>query len=64
VHLLGQEQAAMAAAFASRSEDKFTNLIWSWDGMVPRLAGVPVYLLCTVAALLAATPCCYTQMSC
>lgn len=54
----------MAAAFASRSEDKFTNLIWSWDGMVPRLAGVPVYLLCTVAALLAATPCCYTQMSC
>ncbi|MEV7414171.1 flavin reductase family protein [Streptomyces sp. NPDC089919] len=50
VHLLGAADAALAQVFAGRGEDKFADVLWEWDGPVPRLAGVPVYLTCRTAA--------------
>jgi flavin reductase (DIM6/NTAB) family NADH-FMN oxidoreductase RutF len=50
VHLLGAADAALAQVFAGRGEDKFADVLWDWDGPVPRLAGVPVYLNCRTAA--------------
>lgn len=47
VHVLGSAQSAVASVFASRSDDKFADVPWYWDAMVPRLADVPVYLPCT-----------------
>ena len=47
VHLLSDRHAAVARRFAGRAADKFAGLDWAWDGEVPRLAGVPVYLRCS-----------------
>ena len=46
VHLLGAADELVARVFAGHSDDKFAGLSWDWDGEVPRLAGVPVYLYC------------------
>ncbi|GAA0306906.1 flavin reductase family protein [Streptomyces polychromogenes] len=51
VHLLGSADEALAKVFAGRSEDKFADVPWTWDGDTPRIAGVPVYLRCRAAAL-------------
>jgi flavin reductase (DIM6/NTAB) family NADH-FMN oxidoreductase RutF len=45
-HLLGSGDAGLAAAFAGRGDDKFAGLAWAWDGAVPRLLNVPIYLRC------------------
>ena len=37
VHILGADQEPVARLFASRADDKFAELEWSWDGDVPRL---------------------------
>jgi len=50
-HLLGSEHTSMAHRFAGRVDDKFSGLSWSWDGTVPRLNDVPVYLNCASSAL-------------
>jgi len=50
LHLLGDDQDQLAAVLASRVEDKFRDLDWAWDGVIPRLSQVPVYLRCRVAA--------------
>ncbi|MCJ0871245.1 flavin reductase family protein [Streptomyces sp. AP-93] len=50
-HLLGSADEALAKVFAGRSQDKFADLAWDWDDGTPRLAGVPVYLKCRVAAV-------------
>ena len=50
-HLLGRQHTDMANIFAGQGEDKFAGLSWNWDGTVPRLADVPVYLNCVVSAL-------------
>lgn len=52
VHLLGSVQRTIAGVFASRSVDKFADLSWDWDGTVPRLADVPVYLSCAARNVL------------
>ncbi|MEU2800077.1 MULTISPECIES: flavin reductase family protein [unclassified Streptomyces] len=52
VHLLARGQAALARTFASGSGDKFADVLWDWDGTVPRLAGVPVYAKCRTGAVL------------
>src|SRR5262249_44506168 len=49
LHVLGHAHRHVADVSASRENDKFAGLSWSWDGSVPRLDTVPVYLRCTVA---------------
>ncbi|WP_371617688.1 flavin reductase family protein [Streptomyces sp. NBC_00454] len=51
-HLLGSADEALAKVFAGRSRDKFEDVVWDWDDGTPRIAGVPVYLKCRVAAVL------------
>jgi flavin reductase ActVB len=51
VHLLGRPHVDIARRFAARGDDKFAGLPWSWDGMIPRLDDVPVYLSCLSSAL-------------
>ncbi|MFE5719710.1 flavin reductase family protein [Streptomyces erythrochromogenes] len=52
VHLLARSHAALARTFAGSSGDKFADVLWDWDGTVPRLAGVPVYAKCRAGAVL------------
>ncbi|MEV7170468.1 flavin reductase family protein [Streptomyces sp. NPDC093224] len=52
VHLLARSHAALARTFAGSSGDKFADVLWDWDGTVPRLAGVPVYVKCRAGAVL------------
>lgn len=47
VNILGGGHEKIAQTFAGRNDDKFAGMDWSWDGTVPRLADVPVYLFCT-----------------
>jgi len=47
VHLLGSEHGDVATVFASPSDNKFSGLDWHWDGTVPRLDRMPIYLRCT-----------------
>ncbi|WP_240134671.1 flavin reductase family protein [Streptomyces sp. MUM 178J] len=51
VHLLARTDAALARVFAGSAEDKFADALWEWDGEVPRLADVPVYVKCRAEAL-------------
>ncbi|MFI0901244.1 flavin reductase family protein [Streptomyces sp. NPDC020983] len=51
VHVLSGADSRTAEAFARRGADKFAAVRWSWDGPVPRLAGVPWYLRCLSAAV-------------
>jgi flavin reductase (DIM6/NTAB) family NADH-FMN oxidoreductase RutF len=51
VHLLSADQGELATRFATRSDRKFTELDWDWDGDVPSLGGVLVYLRCRRSAL-------------
>lgn len=51
VHLLRSTQEATAQVFASRGDDKFAGVEWSWDREVPRIDGVLVYLRCRRAAV-------------
>ena len=53
IHLLARGQESTARVFASRAEDKYAGLEWSWDGSVPRLAGVVSYLVCRRSAVFA-----------
>ena len=46
VHILGADQERLARTFASKGDDKFGDLGWSWDQDVPRLAGALAYLRC------------------
>lgn len=46
VHVLQLGQDDIAAAFASKADDKFAGLEWDWDGNVPRLNGALAYLRC------------------
>lgn len=50
-HLLGREHTDIAHTFAGQGDDKFAGVPWSWDGAVPRLDDVPVYLSCAFSAL-------------
>lgn len=52
VHLLARGHTALAQTFAGSSEDKFADVLWEWDGPVPRLVGVPVYAKCRTGVLL------------
>ncbi|WP_158717898.1 flavin reductase family protein [Streptomyces sp. NRRL F-2664] len=52
VHLLARSHAALARTFAGSSQDKFADVLWDWDGTVPRLTGVPVYAKCRAGAVL------------
>ncbi|GHH28200.1 flavin reductase family protein [Lentzea cavernae] len=51
VHVLGTAQERTARTFASRGADKFADVAWEWDGSVPRLCAVPIYLRCTATAV-------------
>ena len=51
LHLLRNDQADVATLFASKSDDKFAGLDWSWDGDVPAVGGVLAYLRCRRSAL-------------
>jgi flavin reductase (DIM6/NTAB) family NADH-FMN oxidoreductase RutF len=42
-HLLAKGQDDVARAFASKADDKFAGLDWSWDDGVPRVAGAAAY---------------------
>lgn len=46
VHLLSSADGPVARVFAGHGDDKFAGLAWGWDGPVPRLDDVPVYLNC------------------
>jgi flavin reductase ActVB len=50
VHLLRSDELELARRFASRADDKFDGLDWSYDGDVPALAGTLAYLRCRRAA--------------
>ena len=52
VHLLGALDQAVADVFAGSSADKFAAVAWDWDGEVPRLNRVPVFLRCARRAAL------------
>jgi flavin reductase (DIM6/NTAB) family NADH-FMN oxidoreductase RutF len=51
VHLLRDDQPAVAELFASLAEDKFAGLDWRWDGDVPVVGGTIAYLRCRRSAL-------------
>jgi flavin reductase (DIM6/NTAB) family NADH-FMN oxidoreductase RutF len=51
INVLGSDQAALAGAFARKGEEKFSGVAWHLDGGVPRLAGSPGWLACTVGRL-------------
>jgi flavin reductase ActVB len=51
VHLLGRAHEELAGVFAGRGDDKFAHHPWAWDGAVPHLRGVPVYLACATRAV-------------
>ena len=51
VHLLARDQEETARVFASRSDDKYAELDWEWDGEVPRLIGAVSYLRCARSAV-------------
>src|SRR5947209_13737897 len=51
VNVLGAHQAGLAAAFARKGADRFDGIEWTVDSGVPRLAGSPGWLACTVAQL-------------
>jgi flavin reductase (DIM6/NTAB) family NADH-FMN oxidoreductase RutF len=46
VHLLHNGQESIARTFASKADDKFAELDWSWDGDVPRVHGALAYMRC------------------
>jgi len=46
VHLLHNGQESIARTFASKADDKFAELDWSWDDDVPRLDGTLAYMRC------------------
>lgn len=50
VHLLGEPDDTTARTFATRGANKFAAVAWHWDGAIPRLHNVPVYLNCAVSA--------------
>ncbi|MGI5498844.1 flavin reductase family protein [Lentzea sp. CA-135723] len=52
VHVLGSAQERTARTFASRGADKFADVVWAWDGSVPRLCAAPIYLRCTTSAVM------------
>ena len=40
-------QEPIAKVFASKADDKFAELEWSWDGDVPHVHGALAYMRCT-----------------
>lgn len=48
VNVLAAEQADLALGFARRDTDRFAAVAWEWDAGLPRLAGTPNWLACTV----------------
>ena len=46
VHILGAHQEPDARVFVSRTDDKFADLDWRWDGTVPELVNAMAYLRC------------------
>lgn len=42
-HLLAKGQDDVAGALASKAEDKFANIDWTWDDGVPHITGVAAY---------------------
>ena len=50
VHLLRSDEVELARRFASRSDDKFGEVDWDWDGDVPELDGTLAYLRCKRSA--------------
>jgi flavin reductase (DIM6/NTAB) family NADH-FMN oxidoreductase RutF len=51
VHVLSAEQEQLARVFASRADDKFADVGWSWDDGVARIDGALAYLRCRRSAL-------------
>lgn len=51
LHLLRNDQTEVATLFASKADDKFAGLDWSWDVDVPAVGGVLAYLRCRRSAL-------------
>lgn len=50
VHLLASDELELARLFASRADDKFASVDWSWDAGVPELSGTLAYLRCRRSA--------------
>ena len=51
VHVLSAEQEPLARVFASKADDKFEGIDWSWDDGVARIEGCLAYLRCRRSAL-------------
>lgn len=51
VNVLGSAQSALAMSFARKGSGKFNGVRWVADHGVPRLTGVPGWLVCDVAEL-------------
>src|SRR5262249_27038114 len=51
VNVLGSAQSALALSFARKGLGKFNGVRWLADHGVPRLTGVPGWLVCDVAEL-------------
>lgn len=49
VHILAHDQANVASVLASKADDKFADLLWSWDGDVPKIEGALAYMRCVRA---------------
>jgi flavin reductase (DIM6/NTAB) family NADH-FMN oxidoreductase RutF len=50
VHLLRSDELELARLFASKADDKFEAVGWSWDGDVPELDETLAYLRCRRSA--------------
>jgi flavin reductase (DIM6/NTAB) family NADH-FMN oxidoreductase RutF len=51
VHVLSADQEPLARVFASKVDDKFEGIDWSWDDDVARIDGCLAYLRCRRSAL-------------
>lgn len=48
VNLLGHCQEAIAMAFASRAEDRFSDVSWVWENGLPRIIGAASFMVCAL----------------
>ncbi|MBB5937895.1 flavin reductase family protein [Streptomyces zagrosensis] len=51
VNVLGAGQHEVAMTFARRTPDRFGAVPWQYDHGLPRLAGAPGWLVCTLASV-------------
>jgi flavin reductase (DIM6/NTAB) family NADH-FMN oxidoreductase RutF len=52
VNVLSSEQSGLASSFSRKSENRFNDIDWVEDGMLPRIAGSSVWLSCRIESII------------